>query len=73
MLFGILLVLARIAWRMPPTLGDLLENNLSEDEVQNIKERQSLVFVLNTVKVDIEDTPLEVEIEDQPVRVLIEK
>ena len=75
LLLGILLVLARIAWRMPPTLGDLrkeLEGRNDPESFEDIKENMPYVRIWDTVTVEV-DTPLEVEIDDQPVRVMIER
>lgn len=71
LLLGILLVLARISWRMPPTLGDLLKETDGDGDFEGFKESIPYVNVWDDVTVRV-DTPLEVEVDDQPIRVQVD-
>lgn len=71
LLLGILLVLARISWRMPPTLGDLRKELEGRNNFEDIEEGMPYVRVWDAVKVKV-DTPLEVEIDDLPLRVHVD-
>lgn len=71
LLLGILLVLARISWRMPPTLGDLRKELNGRNDFKDIEESMPYVRVWDAVRVEV-DAPLEVEIDDLPLRVHVD-
>lgn len=71
LLLGILLVLARISWRMPPTLGDLRKELDGGGNFEGFKESIPYVNVFDAVRVEV-DAPLEVEIDDLPLRVHVD-
>lgn len=76
LLLGILLVLARISWRMPPTYRDFMDaTQAGKDgtEYMKVVERQPLIHVPNTVDVRLQNSSIDVRVDNEPIDVRIER